>query len=1183
MSLQLVLGNAGSGKSSYIYDALLRYAAERPDKTCFLIVPEQFTVSAEKELLSRLEGHAMMNISVLSFDRLAYQVFDELGTPLLDVLDDTGRSLLLRRVAQEHMEELTVLKGMITRPGYIDEVKSFLTELSQYHIGPDELEDMSREPGMGPAFVAKTHDLLILYRGLKEEIEGHFITAEDRLMKLADVIEDSDLIRGSLIAMDGFTGFTPLQNVLLERMMPMVSSMMVSVTIDTAGSYLTDPGEQDLFHMSHKMIEGLMKCAGSHHVEILDPVKLTRDHGRFQKGGMLSHLEQNLFRPDATAYHDTDTDVITIGRCATLTDELLYAASQIREIVRTRGLRYRDCGVICANLEDYKNYAQQVFSSYDVPIYLDTNSDIVFHPLTEFIRSAFAMVTEDFSEESVMHHLRSGLSVLSEEEADTLETYIHAKGIRGMKAYQRPFTAVPKSLRTRKNAKGEDVTAEERTAYMMQMNEIRSKLMAAWNPFLAAVSGGEHTVREFSTALYGLLMAHDVEARLSGRADQEEADGEAELADRDRRVFGIVMGVLDEMVSLLDQEMVSAEEYDEILEAGMSAISFGTIPPSMDSVVIGDMERTRLDGIRVLFLIGASDASIPGALSSGGIISQMEREKLKDANFELAPTDKERAFMKRFYIYLALTKPSDKLFITYARLDASGRSLRQSYLISTLLKLFPDLEIRNLEALAPIDYMITPVSARRYLIDLLRGYAAGELELNDPEDARTKTVSALTAWMEENSGRQDELNHLLDAAFYRHPKEKISETLMQVMAADTIGGSVTRLENYASCPYSYFLRYGLRLQDLEEPVLASVDRGTIYHEVLEKYSTAVQEAGLTWHEISAADSVRILQEAEEASRKRIEEEASHLLEDGRQSHELERMNRTLERTVWALTGQVRAGKFEPAAFELNFSQLGYLDSMHFTLEDGGEMSLGGKIDRVDLCRLENELLVRIIDYKSGSTKLDFQKMYYGLQIQLVLYMTAALEGMSRQNPGLIIRPAAMNYYNIADPLVEVKGATEEDAVNASAFHSLMLDGISNTDNKILEAEDTALGPDADGTYPASRSDVIAVARNKNGSLRKSDKNVEDAAFDVMGRYVHRQIEHTGSQIRRGVITASPYRMGNQSGCDYCPYHTICGFDSRLDGFSYRRLADIDGNIIAKMQKDLEDKPDSDQQMAGGQQ
>ncbi len=1146
MSLQFIVGNSGSGKSTYLYQQIIEESIADPDKNYLVIVPEQFTMQTQKEFVRLHPNHAIMNIDILSFERLAYRVFDELGTDTLTVLEETGKNLLLRRIAQDKSDELTVLKGNMKKKGYISEMKSLISELSQYHIGPEEFQMMQETRGMSETFRCKAADILVMYQGFLDEISGKYITTEALLELLVQVVAQSGLVKDAVMVFDGFTGFTPIQNQLMRCLFTLAQEIRVTVTCDVGEPLFGAYREEELFAMSKKMVRSLSDMAKDTGTALLAPVMMSREEPRrFVKGGCLEHLEQNLFRSHYHVYWKDPVeaeDAIELYSLADPRRELEFVAADICKNIRKSGYRYGDFAVVCANLEEYRFLAPRIFDTYGISCFVDTKTDIIFHPFTEFLSSLLQMVEERFSYESVFRFLRSGLMDLGTEEIDLLENYVLAARVRGWKKYDRAFMVMPR---------GYDAEM------LVQLNEIREKFAVCLRPFLQEVQKTERTVTDISLALYQLVVSCDVERKLKQKAKQYETLGEETKAREYQQIYAIVMDLLDKMVSLLGEEQMTLKEYREILESGFEAARIGVIPPDQDCVMVGDIERSRLDHIKVLYLVGANDGSIPKSLGRGGILSQMERQQLKEASFELAPTDREKSFMQRFYLYLMVTKPSQRLVISYTRVSEGGSALRKSYFIGIIQKLFPKLSVTEIEKQDPADYMVSTAAMDGYIAENIREYALRD----EPDHFREQQylMAALHWYRQQNPKDYDKI---LSAAFYYHKEEPIGKAAMEALEGSVLTGSVTRLEQYARCAYGYFLTYGLGLSQRREYALEAMDMGNLYHEALETYSRLLEESEENWFDVSQERSDEILEQALRQTYQNLTK--TEILEDARDTYVLKRMEKTLHRTVWALTKQIRKGKFEPKAFEVDFSAVGDLQSLEVTLDEMHRLRLKGKIDRMDLCETKDTVYVKIVDYKSGNRDFDLLSLYHGLQIQLVLYMGAAVEGVARQHPEKDVLPGAMFYYHIDDPLVDGGEPLDDAQMESAMLEQVKMRGIVNSSPEVVSA--------LDGEF-SGKSDVIPVSRKKDGSLTATSRVMSAEQFELMEDFVRHKIQKTGEKILKGEFSCQPYRLGQERGCTYCEFHSVCGFDSSLEGYDFRKL-DNPGKqeaIFAAMQEELKQK------------
>lgn len=1190
MSLQFIFGNSGSGKSDFLYDSVLKQAKENKEQQFLIIVPEQFTMQTQRELVERQKQHVIMNVDVLSFARLAYRVFDDLGKQNVVVLEETGKNLVLRKVAEQKKAELNVLGANMNKMGYVGEVKSLISELMQYNIRPDALAEFLEKEPLGEGLRLKMQDVLTMYQGSTEYLKGRYITAEEVLELLYDVAEESKLLCGSVIVLDEFTGFTPIQNRLMEKLLVLAKKVSVSVTMDVREDFYQCRGVHELFAMSKKTVASLLKVAELCKVPVEEPIVLpTGEKRRYAGAPDLYFMEQNLFRPGAGSYrykvsekamrsnenHEKLTDSqleetpdIRITSLKNPREELKFAACEIVRLTREQGYRYRDIAVVTGDVQQYGNYVPEIFEQYHIPYFIDQTKNILFHPFIECIRAILEMIEYDFSYESVFRFLRCGLAEkiipqgklssmeleldgetgeksaqckeqtihrLTEQEIDRLENYVLARGIRGASRWSKPWTFVMP-----------DGTLED----MERLNEIREAVYENFKPLLMAFRGKENTVSTQTFELYSLIRHLDMEQLLKERGEFFEKNGNQARAKEYDQIYKIVMDLLDKVTSLLGDETMTIREYSDILDAGFEAAKVGIIPPGNDTVTVGDIERTRLNHIKILFFVGVNDGVVPKAGNQGGIISQFEREKMAEYHLELAPGAREKVFIQKFYLYLNMTKPSERLYVTFCRVNSDGKALRRSYLIGTLLKLFPQLVVEEPSEEETLEGVLTAESALPFLME----------GLNKPvEDEEAWT--ALLAWYLSDEGDREKALQLFDAAFGVHQDDAISKAVTKALYGNTLDNSVTRLEQFAACAFAHYLSYGLRLRERELQQFASVDMGNIYHDVLERFAKGIEMSEYTWFDIP--------QEAQDALLSQSMEDAiagsgiGDVFEDARNSYLLKRMETTAKRTIWALMLQVRKGKFVPSGFEVSFSRAERLDAVQFQLGEDEKMRLRGRIDRIDTYETDDKVYVKIIDYKSGNTSFSLLNFYYGLQLQLVVYMNVALELTKKIYKGKDTEPAGIFYYHITDPMVDSDGGESEEEIRRSILEQLKVGGLVNEDPEIYGAMDT----DFTGT-----SSVIPVALKADGSLKAASKTASAYEFGLMSDYVRKKIEHVGKEIFAGNVSVKPYLLGDRSGCDYCPYHTICGFDVRMPGFSYQQFEKFDSSeeILAHIREEVED-------------
>ena len=1142
MSLRFCFGPSGSGKSHRIYEEIMQRAAEEPGRNFLIIVPDQFTMQTQKDLVMRSDRDGILNIDVLSFGRLSHRILEEVGTKEMPVLDDTGKSLVLQKVAADLKEQLPAMGSLLHKQGYIHEVKSAISEFMQYGISTQDMDKLITSAQKRGALAMKLKDLKTLYRGFQDYIRDHFITTEETLDVLRRSLSKSKILKGSVVVFDGFTGFTPIQNRLIQELMRVCAETIVTVTIGVGEDPYKMDGEQKLFHLSKKTVADLEKLAAEAEVERGEDLFVKGGPNRFAKAPALHYLEQNLFRYQYEPYAGEQQE-IHMFEALSPREEVHQTALYIRHLIREQGMTYRDIAVVIGDLEGYASYVETEFGQLEIPCFLDRTRGIVLNPMIEYIKSALQLYIKDFSYDTVFHFLRSGMADISREEIDELENYVIRTGARGYRTYSRLFTRRTEELQG--NAEGSE-QAEEKT--MERLNRIRQQFMDAVE---ILHMGSQEKAGDYVSHLYDFLEQNQVQQKLLNYQQQFEKEGDLSRAREYAQIYRLVMDLLDQVYELLGEEEISRQEFADILEAGFGEITVGTIPQNVDRIVVGDMERTRLKQVKVLFFLGVNDGNIPKNASKGGIISDMDREFLIESGTEMAPSPRQQMYIQRLYLYLNMTKPSEQLYLSYAKVNSEGKGIRPSYLIDTVRKLFPAMSVEYPQNRSRLEQIEGRQEGARYLAEELREYVEGTL----PEEERQDFYLMYRAYEANAAGR----DLLTRAAFRRYRESGLSRIVARALYGQQLENSVSRLETYAACACRHFLQYGLSLQEREEFGFEASDMGTVYHAVLENFAGKLAESNLTWWDFTEDFAAKAVKESVEAYAATYGETV--LYSSARNEYAITRMSRILTRTVLTLQKHLKQGSFQPDDYELSFRFAEDLDSIHVDLSEDEKMHLQGRIDRIDVSEDAEHVYVKVIDYKSGNRKFDLAALYYGLQLQLVVYMNAAMEMESRKHPDKEIVPAALLYYHIDDPTIETPVELTDEQINEQILAKLRMNGVVNSDPEVVERLDR---------YMQDKSVVIPVEKKKDGSFSARSGVLSREEMQLISSYVDAKIRSIGREILDGKIAANPYEKGNEEACTYCAYKKVCGFDGSIPGYEKRQLEDLDKQaLMQRMQKTVE--------------
>ena len=1191
MSLQLVVGSSGAGKSHKIYSTIINDSIENPNQKYIIIVPEQFTLQTQKNMVNMHPSNGILNIDVLSFVRLAYKIFEELGKDPGVVLDDTGKNMILRKIVAAKEDDLALFKGNIRKQGFISEIKSLISELCQYSVTPDDILKIENEIDDN-ALKIKLQETHTVYEAFKEYLQEKYITAEEVLDKLYDVIDMSGIIRDTVICFDGFTGFTPIQYKLLIKLMQLCKKVIVTVTIDGNEAIKLqkdfDKGielgeDYTLFGMSKKTIYKIKSIAKDNGIDIekdmivkdyiLDNSNNKKYVGRFKDAPVISHIEQNIFRYPNSVY-EKGQEQIQILALEDCDKEAEYVIRSIKKLVKDEGLRYREIAIVTGDIANYGRILEEKLIVNEIPYFIDNKKSIMDNPFIEMIRAAFEIYIHNYSYESVFRYLRSGMTEYTNEEIDILENYVLAFGKKGITSWSNKW-----------EAKDSYYTEE----VLDKVNELRKGIVKTLKSFTKNLKD-DMTVLELSTLLYNFIVGSKSLEKINIYVQYFEDNKMLSKAKEYAQVYKIVMDLLDKMVGLLGDEKVTIREYLDVFEAGIEDVKIGVIPMTIDQLVVGDIERTRLNDIKVLFFMGANENVIPKSKSSGGIISELDRELLADKGVELSPNSKQALFIEQFYLYMNLTKASDKLVITFSKIDGEGKTINAAYFVEKLCGLVEDLNVRD-EHLLPEFHLY---SEREELadeeladdeLDKIIGnnhgldYFAKGLRYKNVEDMPLEWKE-LFMWYKNNPEYDDTLRHMINEAYFTN-NDKFIDKAVAEMIYKNADKSVTEIERYASCAYAHFLRYGLRLRERKTYEIELPDIGTIFHNTLDMFSKELIIRDISWKDIDEEEQSVI---SDRCVDEVVSEYGSKILfSSKRNEYMINRIKRMARKTIWALCNHVKEGEFVPTGFEVEFSSKDKMKATHIKLEDGSYVGMGGLIDRVDTCVAEDETeYVKVIDYKSSSKDFDPALFYEGIQLQLMVYMSVAIDTTKGIDRDKKVKPAGVFYYTIDDPFIEkdeklaaaLAGAGKEEnekklVVDKSVLEKLTMKGIVNNKPEVIGKLDNSMLDEEGKLIAKASSKVLKLGINAKGDFKSNSNAIEEKDFELLIGKACELIASKVSDMKEGNIDKNPYKSDKSCACTYCEYASVCNFDIKLEDNNYHKIykKTLD-EVIEKIQSEI---------------
>lgn len=1095
-------------------------------------------MQTQKELIAISDKKGIMNIDVQSFLRLAFRVLAETGTANMPVLDDMGKTMILKKVLASLEDELTYFGRNIHKKGYVLEIKSFVSELMQYGADETVVEEMIQKADKQPVLRRKLTDIKKIYKAFVEYLSQNYITSEEILTVLTKVTTDSELLKDSIVCLDGFTGFTPTQYQFIEKLLCVARKVYVSVTIAPGESVLKVGAEHKLFHMSQKTVYRLRQLAKAHQVEVEDDIWTGQDASktRFAKAPGILALEEQLFRYPFSSFEE-ETEDVTIHILKQPEEEVAFVVEQIGNLLRKEDCRYRDIAVVAGDLEVYGKLAKELFAQNDIPCFVDQKKSILSNPYVDMLSAVIDIFLTNFEMQKVIRFEKNLFSLANTRQSDLLDNFLRATGIRGYRKWCEVWDA---------KWAFRNLSKEMHDALNFTLDTIRQEMLDQLGELYEQIGQGKHTVREYAQAFCEWMEEEKHYQKLQEMVEDFTQNGERDLAREYSQIYEIVLGVFERLVELLGDEQMTLREFKEILDTGFSEARIGLIPPGVDQVVVGDMIRTRLTNIKYLFFLGMNDNNVPKSGSHGGVLSDSERLFLVQEEFELAPTVRENVYMEQFYLYLNLTKPSRHLYLTYCESGNDGKALNPSYMIDKVQKILPKAFVCVEERRQDDSYLLGTSLGKEYLIQGLRSR----------EDSNvTDKWKEIYAFYARDPQKKEELEDMIEAAFYRETDTKLSKEAVKALYHDVLTGSTSQFERYAACAFSYFLQYGLHLRERQDHQVEFFDIGNIVHEALELYTRQLITEKKRWQDIREKEQhVR----ANQCINSVVERYREGILYDTeRDTYLINRLRRILHRTIHTITRQMEAGSFDTVDSEVGFELVKNVSET----KEQDMLRLIGRIDRVDRMEKEGAFYVKIVDYKTGKKALSLSDLYYGLQMQLMIYLKATVEETKEKTQKLVV-PAAILYYNIDDPMVETM-KQDEAQIDNDIFKQLRMEGLVNEDDPVLPSLDHCFESD-EGALPLDiSSDVIPVATDKKGQLKKMSKTLQTKDFETLMEFTDAKLKEIHDAICQGKIDVNPYRRNDASGdtaCRYCPYHSICRFDTKIPGNHYR--------VFDKMTEDM---------------
>ncbi|MBL4952350.1 helicase-exonuclease AddAB subunit AddB [Neobacillus sp. YIM B02564] len=1158
MSLRMVIGRTGSGKTTMFHNEIRRKLIENPEGPPLIyIVPEQMTFQSEYLLATDPSIAGMIRAQVYSFSRLAWRILQETGGISRLHLSSVGINMLLRKIIDERKEELKLFQRAVDKTGFIEQLEQMVTEFKRYCIRPEELTgglEFSEEHFASKALEDKLHDLELIYREFEDQIFGKYVDSEDYFRLLAEKIAASLYLRDAEIYLDGFDHFSPQEYQIIGELAKHCNRVSIAMTTDES-AFARIQDELDLFRASNETCHILFDIAHEFEIELEQPVFLQQP--KKWNSPSLRHLEQKFDDRPVQAFHG-ETD-IHLCQAVNRRAEIEGIAREMRQLVRTKGYRYRDIAILIRNGGDYHEIVEPVFNDYQIPYFIDQKRTMLNHPLIELIRSSLEVIYSYWRYEPIFRMIKTELIYPLDgtigdmrEKMDKLENYVLAYGINGRK-----WTS--KDRWVYRNIRGLEMEAKVQTdaekAWEQELNELKLMITAPLMRLSRRLKRAD-TGRKLCEAIYLFLEELDIPTKLESWKMAAEESGNLIKAREHEQVWNAVIDLLDQYVEVLGDDQVSLKSFADILEAGFESLHFSLIPPALDQVLVGDLEKSRLNEMKVVFVVGINEGVLPAKVSDEGILSDEDREMLLINGITLAPSSKIRLLDENFLAYKAFTAPSELLYVSYPLANEEGKSLIPSSYIKRLKDMFPDAvehfyvtdpsELSEAEQLSFVANETTTLA-----------YLNAQLQLKK----RNYPISDLwwdvyNYYIASPGGKQAQ--KVFSSLFYTNQTVKLSQKTAEELYGETIQASVSRMELYNSCAFSHFAQHGLKLRERQVFRLQAPDIGELFHAALKQIADIVNEQKLSWAGLTRQQCEELAKEAVKTLAPKLQNEI--LLSSQRHHYIRLKLEQIITRASLVLSEHAKVSGFSPIGLELSFGPKGKLPPLSFALKNGKKMELAGRIDRVDQAKAEdNNIYLRVVDYKSSEKDVNLTEVYYGLALQMLTYLDIVITH-SKELVEIKANPAGVLYFHVHNPFVNATKMLTNDEIETEILKKFKMNGLMVSDPDVIRLMDQSLD--------SGDSQVIAAGIKKDGQLSKKSKVATLEEFADLRKYVRGIYQKTGNAIIDGETNISPYKLKNKTPCTFCPFKSVCQFDESIEPNHYRILtAHSKDSVIEKIRKE----------------
>lgn len=1155
MSLRIVYGRAGSGKTRFIQEEIVEELKRQADgDPIFFIVPDQMSFSTEYRLSAAYGMKGMIRAQAVTFKRLAWRVLQEAGGISRKEVDTFGYRMLIRSLLEEHREDFQLFRRAAGKRGFTDQIEQLVKEFARYCVDCGELTSIRSaltEAGAPRTLQDKAADLELILTEIESRLGKVFVDSEGHLALLSEKIRHSDQIKTADIYIDGFVSFTAREYEIIFELMKYAKTVTIALPMDQQ----TDSNdEQALFYQSANTARRLTEQARKEGVEVDIPVHM--DSARRFNNRELAHIERHF--DDYPLQKTQSEGNVSIIESSNRRAEMHAVARSIRDQIRN-GMRYKEIAILYRQPEVYDELINTIFPQYDLPYFISQKKSMLHHPLIEFNRSVLEAILSNYAYEPVFRAVKTDLffpegSVSKwRQRSDILENFIIANGIYGERWFdeKRWFYKKYRGLEFHTG-----IQTDDELAMQMELHAVRDLVrepLASLKRSLAECTTG----KDFAQALFLFIEELDVYGKIQALKEREESEHRLLAATEHEQAWNQWIGVLDQFVLMFGEKELDLAAAVKILDEGFETLEFSRIPPSLDQITVSKIDLARLMDIKSVFVIGANDGVLPKRVEQEGLLTDTDREWFAQIGFELAPTSKMRLMDETYMVYRAFTSASDLLTISYPIADEEGKALLPSLYVQKLVDMLGIERIpavadpEELKEVPQLDYISHPRATLSYLTSQIR---SGDLK---PE------WRAVLSYYREDPFWSSVIERILEP-IKPNAADQLREEIAEPLYGTPISSSVSRVETYFGCPFAHYVTYGLKLEERSQYKLAAPAMGDLFHAAIKWISDEVNRLDVSWSSLTRKQCQEMAKQAMEQLSPYF---VNHILISSHRyryiQHKLEGI---IRQTAFMLSKHAKVTGFAPVALEVGFGPKETIPPLDISLKRGRKMNVRGRIDRIDSTSINGKPYIRVVDYKSSKQGLDLSDVYHGLSLQTFTYLDVALTHSERWL-GQQAEPAGVLYFHMHNPMLKSTKLMTAEELEEEMAKSFKMNGLVVEDPEVIYAMDEEI---------EGFSNVIPVRMNKKGEISKSQsKTVNKEDMETIRHFVRNKHQKAGNGILDGDTQITPYKVKDDTPCQFCSYRSICQFDPADPEQSYRKLPALSSDKAVELIRKEMTSDDSD--------